>query len=154
MGYKDPTIAPERHFGMPFKFTGIHAYASPYATMSISNASPVESDIVNGGWEFVINIHDGILIDDGFDDVRQDIIDGMTSPSESETGWNATVRDAMSVSAVERISDTRVVITLPAAADYEITEDEKFFIQFPASAIWQGKRDVTVEPSVLVGWEV
>ena len=46
-----------------------------------------------------------------FNDARQAIIDGFTSTGTESAGWNAEVRDKLSVSAVTRVSDTQVWVS-------------------------------------------
>lgn len=70
-----------------------------------------------------------------FADIRQDIIDGITSAQSEATGWNAEVRDNLAVTDVVRTSDTVVTITLPASASYQIGADETIEVTIPASAL-------------------
>lgn len=69
-----------------------------------------------------------------FDDVRQDIINGLTSAQSETHGWNAEVKAKIAVTDVVRTSNTVVTITLDAEAAYDITAQETITVTVPASA--------------------
>lgn len=73
-----------------------------------------------------------------FNDIRQDIIDGLTSSGAEAGGWNAQVRDTLDVTAVVRTSDTIVTITLPAFPAYAITAPEIVTVTVPGVAVAGG----------------
>ena len=70
-----------------------------------------------------------------FDDIRQDLINGLTSAQAEAAGWNAVVKATLPVTAVVRTSDTLVTITLPAFGTYDITATETITDTIPASAL-------------------
>jgi len=96
-----------------------------------------ESEVVSGGETIIITLtNDTWVADDGtFAAARQAIIDGLDSAQSELTGWNAVVRDAESVTAVVRTSDTVVTITLSAAGSYDITAHETITVTVPAAAV-------------------
>src|SRR4051812_28409505 len=70
-----------------------------------------------------------------FDDVRQNIINGIDSAQAEATGWDAVVKTAIPLTSVVRTSDTVVTITLPAVGTYDITADETVTVTVPATAL-------------------
>ena len=118
-----------------------------------------ESDIVAGGRTLILTVNKDTWVAAGapFQGVRQDIIDGLTSAQVEATGWNAEVRDKMSVTEVVRTSDTVVTITLAAQAGYDITADETITATIPASAVVLGGPyvgsptfDILIDPTAAV----
>lgn len=105
----------------------------------------VESAIVTGGETIIMTLTNGVWPAAGatFDDIRQDIIDGLNSAQAEAGGWNAKVRDVMEVTTVARTSATVVTITLPATADYSVTADETITATIPANVV---TADGTVYP--------
>ena len=86
---------------------------------------------------------DALLMEDGsfllldgtfFDDVRQDIINGLVSAQSEAHGWNAEVKAKIAVTDVVRTSDTVVTITLDAESLYDITAQETITVTVPTSA--------------------
>jgi hypothetical protein len=136
MGYRDPTMDVRRHIGMPFKFTGIAAYAD--ADPEVAGTfltTPTEAEVVTGGQTITITLADGTWIDTGFDDVRQAILDAFDSAQAEAGGWDAQLAADGDVTDVVRTSDTVVTITLPAMASYVITADEDITFTPPREAI-------------------
>lgn len=118
-----------------------------------------ESDIVAGSRTLILTVNKDTWVAAGapFQNVRQDIIDGLTSAQSELTGWNNEVRDKMSVTEVVRTSDTVVTITFAAQAGYDITADETITVTVPASAVVTGGPyvatptfDIQVDPTVAV----
>ena len=72
-----------------------------------------------------------------FDDIRQDIINGLDSAQAEAAGWDAK-KALIPVSAVVRTSDTVVTITLPAIASYAITANETITATVPSTALAGG----------------
>lgn len=90
---------------------------------------------------------DALLAEDGntlrlegtfFDDVRQNIIDGLDSAQSEGTGWDAVVKAGLAVTTVVRTSDTVVTVTLPAFATFDITAQEPITDTIPAVALATG----------------
>jgi len=111
-----------------------------------------ETEVRDGGKTIIITIAGDTWVASGaaFNAVRQDIIDGITSAGGEAAGWNAEVRDKMAVSAVVRDSDTQVTVTLPLAADYDVTADETITVTVPASALLVSSADVAGTPTITV----
>ena len=70
-----------------------------------------------------------------FDAERQAVIDGLDSAQAEAAGWDAVVQAGLAVTAVVRISDTVVTITLSAVASYDITAQETITATVPATAL-------------------
>ena len=70
-----------------------------------------------------------------FDEIRQNIINGLVSDHAEATGWNAAVQATLSVTAVVRTSNTVVTITLPAEATYDIAATETVTVTLPAVSV-------------------
>jgi hypothetical protein len=83
-----------------------------------------------------------------FDDIRQDILDGIDSAQSEATGWDA-LRSTIPVTAVVRTSGTVVTITLPALATYNITANETLTVTVPASAV-VGAAPIVATPTIEV----
>ena len=88
-----------------------------------------------------------ILTDEiAFDDVRQQIIDGIDSAQSEANGWDA-LRSTIPVSAVVRTSATVVTITLPALSTYDITALETLTVTVPAAAL-VGAAPIVASPTI------
>jgi hypothetical protein len=70
-----------------------------------------------------------------FDDVRQDIINGIESAQAEAAGWDAEVKAKLAVTTVVRTSSTVVTVTLSAQAAYNITAQETITVTVPAVAL-------------------
>jgi hypothetical protein len=123
--------------------------ATAAITGTITDA--VESDIVAGGNTIVITLENDTWVS-SFAAVRQAILDGLDSDGSEEFGWNAEVRDKEDVSAVVRTSDTVVTITLSAAADYAIDDDETITVTVPSTAV-DGGAEITATPTFTIDAE-
>ena len=84
-----------------------------------------------------------------FNDARQALIDGMDSALSETGGWNAIVRDSLSVAAVTRISDTRVIIQMPAFDGFAIDSNETITFKIPAS-ILTAASELTATPTFTI----
>lgn len=75
-----------------------------------------------------------------FDAQRQNIIDGLDSAQVETLGWNAEVRDKMTVGRVARTSSTVVTITLHSSetSGYKVVADEVITVTIPATALVLG----------------
>lgn len=78
-----------------------------------------------------------LLFGTAFNDIRQDIIDGLDSAQSEANGWDAQ-RVNIPLTAVVRTSDTVVTITLPALAAYDITALETITATIPGVAVASG----------------
>jgi hypothetical protein len=95
----------------------------------------LESEIVTGGETLILTLAGDVFDPAVGDDnaVTDALIAGITGDDEGETGFNDEV--PLTFAEVVRTSDTVVTITLPAADDYAITEDETITVAVPASAV-------------------
>lgn len=115
----------------------VPAWAQSAASATISGATTLtQSQIVAGSQQIIVTLADATWVASGatFNAQRQNIIDGITASVTSTNGWNNEVRDNLDVTAVERSSDTVVIVTLSAQAGISITADETITITIPASA--------------------
>lgn len=105
-------------------------------TLSGTITSVTESDVVEGGATVVLTLSGDTFVADGatFDDIRQDIIDGISGGGAESSGWNNEVRDKESIESVTRTSDTVVTVTLLAHSGFNISVDEVVTVTLPASA--------------------
>jgi len=61
---------------------------------------------------------------------------GKTSRKRPQpAGWNISMKAVLKPEHVERISDTKVRITLPECTDYDIDEDDMIHVNIPTSAL-------------------
>ena len=72
-------------------------------------------------------------------------IDGITGNGK----WTE-VMDLLAVANIDRASDTRVTITLPAAAGYVITADETVTFEFPGSSYLNATVPATTNPTLTI----
>ena len=119
------------------KLTITYITATAAITGTIGDGSS-EQEVRDGGGTVIITLTDDTWVAAGatFDAQRQNIIDGLDSAQSETYGWNAEVRDKMSVGSVIRTSDTVVTITVDAAdvGGYRITSGETITATVPASA--------------------
>lgn len=107
---------------------------APSATVTLSGTlnGAAESDIVSGGKTVIIT-----LTNDTWEDTlptiyKQLLINWMNSSTDEDGGWNDTVPQLIDPDTdVVRTSDTVVTITLPAVADYSVTENETISVVVP-----------------------
>jgi len=83
-----------------------------------------------------------------FNQVRQIILNGMTSAQSEITGWNKEVRDKESIVSVVRTSNTVVTITWTAAPNYDITVDETITVTVPKEALVTSITDLVATPTI------
>jgi len=107
-----------------------------------------------GGETIIITLTNDTWVAAGatFDAARAAILAGLDSNLSETFGWNNEVRDKEVVGAVIRTSDTVVTITLSAAPDYDITEDEVITVTIPASALTGS--ELTATPTFTVTADV
>ena len=84
-----------------------------------------------------------------FNSAKQALIDGMDSAQSETGGWNAIVRDSLSVATVTRISDTQATIQMPAFSGFAIDSDETITFKIPAS-ILTGASELTATPTFTI----
>ena len=98
-----------------------------------------EQEIRDGGETVIITLTNETWVAAGatFDAERQGLIDGLNSAQSETAGWNAEVRDKMTVGSVVRTSGTVVTITIAAAdvGSYAVDADETITMTIPASAL-------------------
>jgi len=117
-------------------FTG-YSPAVPFLAVNVPDLT--EYAIRRGGEQIILSLKGTEWVSgQAFQDARQSIIDGITSNKSEEFGWNNRIRDQIRVNQVRRATDTTVIITLPFAPEYSITEDETITVTVPAAAITTG----------------
>ena len=134
------------------KLTVTYTAVSAAVTGTIGDGAS-ELEVRDGGGTIILTLTDATWVAAGgtFDAQRQNIIDGLDSAQSETYGWNAEVRDKMSVGSVIRTSDTVVTITVDAAdvADYRITSGETITATVPSSAI-SGSSPITATPTFAI----
>ena len=70
-----------------------------------------------------------------FNDARQALINGFDSAGVETTGWDAEIRDRLSVVSLTRVTDTIVSIEIPASSAYAIDSGETITVTVPASML-------------------
>ena len=109
-----------------------------------------EPDVVVGWQEIYITLtSDTWKTAQNFNDARQAIIDGFDAAANPTNGWNNRVRDAISVVTVQRLSDTTVLLRLPAVGAYAIASNETVTCIVPASAL-AGAVALTATPTITI----
>ena len=111
-----------------------------------------ESDITAGGGVITLTLAGDTWVTVGatFDAQRQNIIDGLDSAQSEGTGWDAVVKANEVVTAVVRMSNTVVRITLTAHATYDITATETITATVPATALTTSASAVDASPTFTV----
>jgi hypothetical protein len=101
-------------------------------TATLSESALSEQQVANGYFDIYVTLT-GVTWVDGYSflTARQSIIDGFVSAQSESGGWNAQVRDKLSVSAVTRLSDATVVVRLHPTG-YMIASNE--IITFTAAS--------------------
>lgn len=108
-----------------------------------------ETDIRAGGKQTIITLtNDTWVSGTPFNQVRQIILDGVTSAQTESTGWNKEVRDKQSIVTVIRTSDTIVTITWTAAPDYDVLADEVITVTVPAAALTTSSSELVAIPTI------
>lgn len=126
--------------------------ASVVAVLAGTALDATAADIVSGGSTILLILPTGyewVASGAAFDAVRQSILDGIRSLSDTANGFNAEVVPLLDVSQVVRSGPDLVTITLPAAASYAISLPEEVKVDLPATAI-EGGYSVFVEPSFTI----
>lgn len=109
-----------------------------------------ELDIREGGKKILLTLDGSTWRSVGFDDERQNIIDGLVSDGSESLGWNNVVQAGLPVTAVVRTSDTVVTITLTSFPTYDIEEPETITATIPSSALNSGG-DTVASPTFTIG---
>ena len=89
-----------------------------------------------------------------FNQVRQIILNGVTSAQSEILGWNREVRAKEPVTSVVRTSNTLVTITWTAAPDYDITVNEVITVTVPDEALITSTLPVVATPAIAVTADV
>jgi hypothetical protein len=77
-------------------------------------------------------------VDTPFNNILQNIINGMVGNSTDAHNWNTEVKSKLAVNAVARTNNTVVTVTLNAAAAYDITTNENVLVTIPGVALAGG----------------
>jgi hypothetical protein len=111
--------------------------------------SATENEIVSGGKTIIIDLNNDTWVAEGtsFNDIRQDIINGLNSSGSDPNGWNNEVRAKQGVTGVVRTDNDTVTITLDAQSGYNITSDETITVTVPASALVTSGDPVVARPT-------
>jgi len=136
--------------GSTFKITYERAVSSVAITGTIDGAA--EADIVTGGDTVILTLTNDtwISVADGFNAFRSVLALGLIASTNETFGWNDTVPHEILVASVVRTSDTVVTITLPAIADYAVTDNESVTAVVP-HGILETQEDVDVTAGNSVG---
>jgi type VI protein secretion system component Hcp len=103
-----------------------------------------EADIRDGGKRIFIDLEDAHF--DGFsDEIRRDIIDGLSGGTSFDL-----VKAGIPLEDVDRLSNTRTRITLPATPGYFINSDEYVSVEVPASALYHISSPIAASPDVQI----
>ncbi len=92
-----------------------------------------EGEVRTGGETIDLTIKGDVWADDVGTNVT--VTNGIIKGITGSTSWNTNVRDALTTLNVQRISDTQVRITLPAAASYDISVIDNITVTVTAAAI-------------------
>jgi hypothetical protein len=136
--------------GSTFKIEWERAASSVAITGTIDGAA--EADIVTGGDTVILTLTNDtwISVADGFNTYRATLALGLKASTNEIFGWNDTVPHEILVASVVRTSDTVVTITLPAIADYAVTDNESITAEVPYQ-ILETQEDVNVTSGNSVG---
>jgi hypothetical protein len=110
---------------------------APSATVTMSGTldGAAEASVVSGGLTIILTLTNDTWQTTLTTDMKQAIIDGLNATTNELNGWNDTVPQEISTSSVVRTSDSVVTITLPAVADYSVTENETIEALVPYQAL-------------------
>ena len=122
---------------IPFVVTRGYTIGAGVASAAVTAPALTEPLLVNGGQIITITLTNDTWLAAGnpFDQVRQIILNGMTSAQSEDKGWNREVRDKESITSVVRTSNTVVTITLTAVSAYDITVGETITVTVPDEAL-------------------
>lgn len=110
-----------------------------------------ETQLINGGLTIIQTLTNETWVATGavFDAQRQNILDGWVSAQNEINGWNNRIRDAELVTAVVRVSDSIVIITLSPAPNFDISLSEVITGIAPGSAL-VGGGDLVASPLITI----
>ncbi len=103
-----------------------------------------EADIRDGGKRIFIDLDNAYFIP-FTDEIRRDIIDGLSGGSSFDL-----VKASIPLGNVDRQSNTRVLITLPATPGYFIGSAESVSVEVPASALFLIPLPIAASPDVVI----
>jgi len=127
--------------------------ASEFAVVSAAvtgDLALTETDVRSGGKQTIITMTGDTWQAAGtpFDQIRQIVLNGVTSAQNEATGWNKEVRDKELITSVIRTSDQVVTITWTAAPDYDVTVNEVNTVIVPDEALVNSTSPVTATPTI------
>ena len=139
--------------GASIPFVVTRGYSSSLgATATVGGATALTEPLIFAGAQVLtITLANDTWLAAGtpFNQIRQIILNGLTSAQSEQTGWNKEVRDKESIVSVVRTSSTVVTITLTAAPDYDITVNETITVTVPKEALTTSTSDLV--SSVTIG---
>ena len=110
-------------------------------------AGALENELVTQWTDAIITLQgDTWVSGSSFLSARQALIDGLDSAGSESRGWNAEIRDKLSVASVTRLDDSTVLVVFPPSSGYAIDADETITLTIPAS-ILSGSVAATATPS-------
>jgi len=129
--------------------TGASEFAVVSAAVS-GDLALTEPDNKAGGKQTIITMTSDTWKVAGtpFDQIRQIVLNGVTSAQTEATGWNKEVRDKELITSVIRTSDQVVTITWTAAPDYDVTQNEVITVVVPDEALVSSTSPVTATPTI------
>ena len=123
------------------------------ASASVGGVTALTEPVVSADSHInTITLSNDIWVSSGsaFNQVRQIILNGVTSAQSEILGWNREVRDKEPMTSVVRTSDTLVTITWTAAPDYDITVNEMITVTVPDEALITSTSPVVATPTIIV----
>ncbi len=136
--YSPATMVGEFHDGKYFGFfDGADNVPQAPASVAVTGTLSTEAGVIAGSQTILLTLTSDTWVASGgtFNAQRQNIIDGLASPTDFATGWNIAVRPNIAVGEVVRTSGTLVTITLAARSEYSITASEEIAVTVPAAAL-------------------
>ena len=126
----------------------------PYGFSVVITATPTfpwtESQIVAGGIVITATLGGDTYKATFTDSIKQDLIDGITSSNTTDAnGWTNLVSPGLDVSAITRVSNTIVTLTLPAFPTYDTTLNDVLIWVIPGSSL-EGELPVTATPGFAI----
>ena len=134
-----------------FILTRGYSFGAGVPTAAVGGVTAfTEPLLVDGGQATTITLSNDTWQASGtaFDQIRQIILNGITSAQSENTGWNKEVRDNEAIASVVRTSDTVVTITWTAAPDYDITVAETITVTIPDEAVVVSASDLVATPTI------
>eukprot|EP00966_Prymnesium_polylepis_P054115 1251029-Prymnesium_polylepis.1 len=86
--------------------------------------------------------------------IGQRLLGGMYSAQEEATGWTKVVREMLTPSAIQRLDDTELLVTVPIAPGYHIVSPETIQVYAPADAIVSGQMLVSLPALEIVATQI